>query len=174
MSFGYVLKEIQAFKVWVSILKLISFESDNFLWSSSIELKIWPNIEYIYLMCFPKFQEVWSCWEQVVNHFVFRSQFEVISRKYQDLSFYEVKWVKILRDGSRHSCSCFTKILDRSKVICEWCSFAKLLWRKFVLRRHQNKFLKWNKYNLGELERRSLKIGKHKYIIKTFIQKCGM
>jgi hypothetical protein len=26
-----------------------------------------------------------------------------------------------------------------------------------------------NKYNLGELEGRSLKIGKHKYIIKTFI-----
>ncbi len=27
---------------------------------------------------------------------------------------------------------------------------------------------------LGELEGRSLKIGKRKYIIKTFVQKCGM
>jgi len=46
--------------------------------------------------------------------------------------------------------------------------------KKFVLRRHENKFLKWSKYNLGELEGRSLKNGKRKYIIKTFIQKCGM
>jgi len=43
-----------------------------------------------------------------------------------------------------------------------------------LLRRHQNNFLKWSKSNLGELEGRSLKIGKRKYIIKTFIQKCGM
>jgi hypothetical protein len=34
--------------------------------------------------------------------------------------------------------------------------------------------LKWSKYNLGKLEGRSLKIGKCKYIIKTFIQKFGM
>jgi len=88
--------------------------------------------------------------------------------------FYEVKWAEILKEGSRHNCSCFSKITNWSKVICEWCSFAKLLWWKFVLRRHQNKFLKWSKYNLGELEGRSLKIGKCKYIIKTFIQKCGM
>jgi hypothetical protein len=43
-----------------------------------------------------------------------------------------------------------------------------------VLRRHQNKVLKWSKYNVGELEGRSLKIEKRKYIIKTFVQKCGM
>jgi hypothetical protein len=38
MSFEFVLREIQASKVLVSILKLISFQSDNSLWSSSIEL----------------------------------------------------------------------------------------------------------------------------------------
>ncbi len=38
-SFGYVLKEIQVPKVSASVLKTISFESDNSLWSSSIELK---------------------------------------------------------------------------------------------------------------------------------------
>jgi hypothetical protein len=62
-------------------LKSISFESDNSLWSSSIELRFWPNIEDIYLMCLPKSQGVWSCCERVVSHFVFRSQFEVTSRK---------------------------------------------------------------------------------------------
>jgi len=45
---------------------------------------------------------------------------------------------------------------------------------KVVLRRHQSKVLKWSKYILGELEGRSLEIGKCKYIIKTFVQKCGM
>jgi len=39
MSFGFVLREIQAFKVLVSILKSVPFESDNSLLSSSIELK---------------------------------------------------------------------------------------------------------------------------------------
>jgi hypothetical protein len=39
MSFGSILREIQAFKVSVSVLKSVSFENDNFLWSSSIELK---------------------------------------------------------------------------------------------------------------------------------------
>jgi hypothetical protein len=39
MSFGYVLREIQAFKVSVLVLKSISFESDYSLWSSLIELK---------------------------------------------------------------------------------------------------------------------------------------
>jgi len=39
MSFGSVLREIQASKVSVLVLKLISFENDNSLWSSSIELK---------------------------------------------------------------------------------------------------------------------------------------
>jgi len=39
MSFGFILREIQASKVSVSILKSVSFESDNFLWSPSIELK---------------------------------------------------------------------------------------------------------------------------------------
>ncbi len=50
-----------------------------------------------------------------------------------------------MRDGSRHSFSCFSKISNRSKVICEWCSFAKLLWQKFTLRRHQDNF--WNGAN---------------------------
>jgi dTDP-4-dehydrorhamnose 3,5-epimerase-like enzyme len=36
------------------------------------------------------------------------------------------------------------------------------------------RILKWNKYNLGEFEGRSLKIVKRKYIIKTFIQNFGM
>jgi hypothetical protein len=40
---------------------------------------------------------------------------------------------------------------------------------KVYIEKTSNKFLKWSKYNLGELEGRSLKIGKHKYIIKTFI-----
>ncbi len=38
MSFGFVLREIQASKVLVSVLKSVSFESDISLWSSSIEL----------------------------------------------------------------------------------------------------------------------------------------
>jgi hypothetical protein len=50
-----------------------------------------------------------------------------------------------LREGSIHSFVCFTKISDRSKVICVWSSFAKLLWQKFVLRRHESKDLKWSK-----------------------------
>jgi hypothetical protein len=87
---------------------------------------------------------------------------------------YEVKWAKILRDSSRHSFSCSNKMSNGSKVICERCSFAKLLSQKFTLRRHQNKFFKWSKYNLGVLEGRSLKIGKCKYIIKTFIQNFVM
>ncbi len=37
MSYGSILREIQAFKVLV--LKSVSFESGNSLWSSSIELK---------------------------------------------------------------------------------------------------------------------------------------
>jgi hypothetical protein len=133
-------------------LKSVSFESDISLWSSTIELKFWADIEDIYLMCLPKSQGFCCCWERVVSHFVFRSQFEVTSRKWQDLSFYDVKWAKHLREGSKHSVLCFIKILDRSKVICVWSSFAKLLWQKFVLRRHQSKVLKWSKYNLGELE----------------------
>jgi hypothetical protein len=155
-------------------LKLVSFESDISLCSSSIKLKFWADIEDIYFMCLPKSQGFWSCWERVVSHFVLRSQFEVTSMKWQDLSFYKVEWAEILREGSRHSVLCFTKILDRSKVICVWSSFAKLLWQKFVLRKHQSKVFKWSKYNLGELEGRSLKIRKRKYIMKTFVQKCGM
>ncbi len=38
-SFVYVVREIQESKVSTSVLKLVSFESDNSLWSSSIELK---------------------------------------------------------------------------------------------------------------------------------------
>jgi len=51
------------------------------LWSSSIGLKFWADIENIYFMCLPKSQGFWSFWEWVVSHFVFRSQFEVASRK---------------------------------------------------------------------------------------------
>ncbi len=40
MSFGFILGEIQASKVSVSILKSVSFESDISLWSLSIELKL--------------------------------------------------------------------------------------------------------------------------------------
>ncbi len=50
-----------------------------------------------------------------------------------------------MRDGNRHSFSCFLKFSNRSKVICERCNFAKLLWQKFTLKRHQNKF--WNGTN---------------------------
>ncbi len=39
MSFGSVLREIQASEISVLVLKSISFESDISLWSSSIELK---------------------------------------------------------------------------------------------------------------------------------------
>jgi hypothetical protein len=39
MSFECVLREIQASKVLVLVLMSVSFESDNSLWSSSIELK---------------------------------------------------------------------------------------------------------------------------------------
>jgi hypothetical protein len=39
MSFGFVLREIQASEVSVSVLKSVSFESDISLWSSSIGLK---------------------------------------------------------------------------------------------------------------------------------------
>jgi hypothetical protein len=80
-SFWYLLKEIQRSKVSTLVLKSISFENNNFLWSSSIELKLWSDIEEIYLMCISKSRGVWSCWERVVTNFVFRSQFEVISRK---------------------------------------------------------------------------------------------
>jgi hypothetical protein len=62
-------------------LKSVSFESDISLWSSLIELKFLADIEDIYLMCLPKSQGFWSCGEQVVSHFVFRSQFEVTSKK---------------------------------------------------------------------------------------------
>jgi len=48
MSFGFVLREIQASKVSVLVLKSVSFESDNFLSSSSIELKFLSNIQDIY------------------------------------------------------------------------------------------------------------------------------
>jgi hypothetical protein len=60
-SFSYVLKEIQVSKVSALVLKSVSFESDNSLWSSSIELKFCADIEDIYLMCLPKSQGVWSC-----------------------------------------------------------------------------------------------------------------
>jgi hypothetical protein len=61
MSFGYILTEIQVSKVLASVLKSVYFESDNYLWSSSIELKFLVDMEDIYLICFPKSQGVWSC-----------------------------------------------------------------------------------------------------------------
>jgi hypothetical protein len=39
MSFGYVLRKIEVSKVSTLALKSISFESDNYLWSSLIKLK---------------------------------------------------------------------------------------------------------------------------------------
>ncbi len=39
MSFGFVLREIQASEVSVLVLKSVSFERDISLWSSSIGLK---------------------------------------------------------------------------------------------------------------------------------------
>jgi hypothetical protein len=39
MSFGFILREIQASKVSVSVLKSVYFESVISLWSSLIELK---------------------------------------------------------------------------------------------------------------------------------------
>jgi hypothetical protein len=61
MSFGFVLREIQAFKVSVLVLKSVPFESDNSLWSSSIKLKFRTDIEDIYLMFLPKSQGIWNC-----------------------------------------------------------------------------------------------------------------
>jgi hypothetical protein len=52
-------------------------------------------------------------------------------------------------------------------VVLQSCCDKSLHWE-------DKQFLKWSKYNLGELEGRSLKIGKRKYIIKTFTQKFGM
>jgi hypothetical protein len=52
----------------------------DLLWKI-LGVKLVENIKDIYLMCLPKFQGVWSCLEQGVNHFMFRSQFEVISTK---------------------------------------------------------------------------------------------
>jgi hypothetical protein len=81
MSFGYVSRDIQESKLLASILKSVSLESDNSLWSWSIELKFYIYIKDIYLMCFPESQGVWNSWKWIINHFVFRSKFEVISRK---------------------------------------------------------------------------------------------
>ncbi len=68
------------------------------------------------------------------------------------ISHYEVKWAEILRDGSSHIFSCFTKILDQSKIICEWCTFAKLFMKKVYIKKTSKQILKWSKYNLRELE----------------------
>ncbi len=50
-SFGFVLREIRASKVSAWVLKSVSFESDNSLCSSPIELKFWTEIEDIYILC---------------------------------------------------------------------------------------------------------------------------
>jgi hypothetical protein len=118
-------------------LKSIFLESDNSLCSSSIELKFWIDVEGIYLMCLPKVQGVWNNWERVISHFVFRSQFEVISRKWQDLSNYEVKWAENLKDGSRHNYSCFTKTFNEMGAEkwfgCFWFLNHSLRWFLVVL-----------------------------------------
>ncbi len=54
-----------------------------------------------------------------------------------------------------------------SSVALQNCYDKSLFWEDI-----KAKVLKWSKYNLGDLERRSLKIGKWKYIIKTFVQMC--
>ncbi len=56
-SFGYILREIQVSKVSALVLKSVSFESDNSLWSSPIELKFITYIEDIYLMCLQTLKE---------------------------------------------------------------------------------------------------------------------
>ncbi len=73
----------------------------------------------------------------------FWSEFKEVARSF----IYEVKWTKILREGSRHSFSRFTKISNRSKVICERCSFAKLLWWKFVLKVEDIRTIFWSGTN---------------------------
>ncbi len=73
ISFRYVLGEIQVSKISTLILKSVSFESDNFLWSSSIDLKFRENIQDISIVCFLGYQGVWSYWERVISHFVFKS-----------------------------------------------------------------------------------------------------
>jgi hypothetical protein len=55
MSFGFVLREIQASEVSVSVLKSISFESDISLWSSSIGLKFLEKVVDIVAHVSPKF-----------------------------------------------------------------------------------------------------------------------
>jgi len=61
MSFRSILREIQAFKVSILVLKSVYFESDISLWSTSIKLKFRADIEDIYLMCLPKSQGFWNC-----------------------------------------------------------------------------------------------------------------
>jgi hypothetical protein len=57
-----------------------------------------------------------------------------------------------LTDDIRHNFSCCTKISDRSKFICELCSFAKLLVKKIYIKKTSKQILEWIKYNLEELE----------------------
>ncbi len=56
-----------------------------------------------------------------------------------------MKWAEILREVSRHSCSCFIRISERFKVICVWSSFAKLLWQKLFWEDIKAKF--WSRAN---------------------------
>jgi hypothetical protein len=64
------------------------------------------------------------------------------------------------------------KIFDRSKVICEWCSFAKLLWYKFTLKRHENnlgdfKEGVWRLWSANTLSRLSYKSLRCNHIFNT-------
>jgi len=63
---------------------------------------------------------------------------------------------------------------NQSKVICERCSFAKLLVTEVYIKKTSKQIFKWSKYNLGKFEKRNFKIVECKHIIKTFIQKFGV
>ncbi len=61
-----------------------------------------------------------------------------------------------MKDDNRHSFSCCNKISYQFEFICERFSFAKLLMTKVYIEKISKLNLKWNKYNLGELDGRSL------------------
>ncbi len=148
--------EIQISKISTSILKLVFFFNDNFLWSSSIKLKFWANVEYIYLICLPKSQGVCNCWEGVVGHFVFDPDLKWFQGNNKIFHFMKSNELNFLKDDNKHSFSCCTIISNQSKFICEQCNFAKLLVTQVYIGKTSKQFLKWIKYNLGKLEGRSL------------------
>ncbi len=96
-----------------------------------------------------KFHVIWICIERDPSIWSFSLSFEVSFFWKRYLFVVIINKAEILREGTRHSCSCFTKILERSEVICEQCSFAKLLWQKFVLKKHQSKSFEVEQIQLG-------------------------